>query len=101
VFAVGIGDDVDEQELRAIASEPSERFMYRVGNFALLDTIKDDLAITACEGTASKVFHTLPHLYINGYILFLTSCLVSESKKQVHQEFKITKGVFISLLIWR
>ncbi|WAR04185.1 MATN1-like protein [Mya arenaria] len=49
VFAVGIGEKTDDQELRAIASEPSDEYLFHVGNYGLLDTIKEALAVTACK----------------------------------------------------
>ena len=50
VFAVGIGDQVNKDELKSIASEPVENYMFEVGSYELLDEIKEKLAIGACEG---------------------------------------------------
>lgn len=49
VFAVGIGDQVNKEELKSIASEPVENYMFEVGSYELLDEIKEKLAIGACE----------------------------------------------------
>ncbi|KAH3705220.1 collagen alpha-1(XII) chain-like [Dreissena polymorpha] len=49
VFAIGIGSKTDRDELVAIATEPTDKHVFEVGNYGLLDTIKERLAITACE----------------------------------------------------
>ncbi|CAH1791712.1 unnamed protein product [Owenia fusiformis] len=49
MFAIGVGQDVSNQELNAIASEPSENFVFKVYNFRALDKIRELLAIKACE----------------------------------------------------
>ena len=50
VFAVGVGQDVDMQELNAIASEPAEDYVNTVDNYDALNSIKELLAIKACQG---------------------------------------------------
>ena len=50
VFAVGVGRRTDIKELRAIASEPSEQFVFTVSNFDLLQSIREELAMSACAG---------------------------------------------------
>ncbi|OWF49639.1 Collagen alpha-5(VI) chain [Mizuhopecten yessoensis] len=51
MFAIGIGDGVDETELRGIASEPDDKFFFIVDNYDKLDTahIKSLLACRACR----------------------------------------------------
>lgn len=49
VFAVGIGDQVNNEELKSIASEPIENYLFNVGGYELLDEIKEELAMGACE----------------------------------------------------
>ncbi|XP_062601604.1 cartilage matrix protein-like [Saccostrea cucullata] len=49
VFVIGIGDQVDEKELKAIASKPTDNFMFEIDNFDALKTIKDTLAIRTCK----------------------------------------------------
>lgn len=41
---------VDQVELEAIASKPLDTYMFTVDNFDALDSIKEQLAISACEG---------------------------------------------------
>ena len=48
VFAVGIGNGVDMIEIRNIASDPSDDYMFQVADFASLDAIKETLAIKTC-----------------------------------------------------
>lgn len=48
LFVIGIGSQVDTMELEAIASKPTKTYMFSIGNFDALDSIKDTLAIRAC-----------------------------------------------------
>ena len=50
LFAVGIGDQIDRQELRTIASTPSEDFMFEIDHFEALSSIKSILTIETCTG---------------------------------------------------
>ena len=56
VFAVGIGDQVNNDELKSIASEPTEQYLFNVGSYELLDEIKEELAMGACEGMLFCLF---------------------------------------------
>lgn len=49
LFAVGIGKKVDQTELKRIANDPDQKFMFHVDSHAALSNIKDFLAITACS----------------------------------------------------
>ncbi|OWF52291.1 Collagen alpha-1(XII) chain [Mizuhopecten yessoensis] len=52
VFAIGVTEDVDVKELKHIASDPGndvQSFIFTVSNFDALETIKDVLAIRACN----------------------------------------------------
>ncbi|XP_067667687.1 collagen alpha-3(VI) chain-like [Haliotis asinina] len=51
IFAIGVGHRVVYSELRNIASEPDSQYMFHVGNFRALDSIKDNLAIRTCAAT--------------------------------------------------
>lgn len=46
----GIGRQVDEDELAAMASKPTGKYMFTIDNFDVLEEIKEQLAIKACEG---------------------------------------------------
>ena len=48
VFAIGVGSNVDQAELEAIASKPQN--VFNVQNFDALDNIQANLKRTACEG---------------------------------------------------
>lgn len=50
VFAVGIGSQTNKDELEAIASSPTENYLFEVGNYDLLKIVKEKLAVKACEG---------------------------------------------------
>ena len=47
-FAIGIGSGVDMIEIRNIASDPSDDFVFQVADFGSLDAIKETLAIKTC-----------------------------------------------------
>ncbi|CAH1791714.1 unnamed protein product [Owenia fusiformis] len=49
VFAIGVGANINKKELEAIASDPDEQYVYTVDNYDALDTIKNMLAMKACE----------------------------------------------------
>lgn len=48
IFSVGVGDGVDRSELRGMASRSS--YVFDVATFNALDSIRDRLTKTACEG---------------------------------------------------
>ena len=53
VFAIGVGDNSRGEELQALASKPSDRFVLHVNNFTDLHNIDDLLAIKTCEIAAA------------------------------------------------
>lgn len=50
IFAIGIGDKTNAQELMALASDPDDLFVFHVNNFEALTGIKDLLAVKTCDG---------------------------------------------------
>lgn len=48
LFSIGIGMSVERTELRDIASDPDDDFVFHVSNFSVLGTIKNILAIKTC-----------------------------------------------------
>lgn len=49
VFSIGIGYYADLLEIRNIASDPDDNFVFQVDDFRSLDTIKEILAIKTCD----------------------------------------------------
>lgn len=49
IFTIGVGRDVDENELAAIASEPTGKFRHLVASFDILATLVDLLAVSTCS----------------------------------------------------
>ncbi|ESP01322.1 hypothetical protein LOTGIDRAFT_67597, partial [Lottia gigantea] len=49
VFAIGVGDAVDDVELSDIASDPDSQFKFHATDFEALQRIKEELAIKTCE----------------------------------------------------
>ena len=50
LFAVGVGKNLDLNELKAIASEPTDFHVLMVESFAGLNNIRELLAIKTCTG---------------------------------------------------
>ncbi|CAC5389271.1 COL6A [Mytilus coruscus] len=48
LFAIGVGNKFDMNELIDIGSKPSEDFVYDVDKYNMLDSIRETLAIKAC-----------------------------------------------------
>lgn len=49
VFAIGIGHGIDLLEIKNIASNPDDDYVFQVDDFNSLETIKDVLAIKTCK----------------------------------------------------
>ena len=50
VFVIGVGDNIDQKELNAIASSPKDRYVFEVDDYDALDTIRELLGIEVCKG---------------------------------------------------
>jgi len=50
LFAVGVGDMVDVNELEAISSRPSDNYTLQVESYAVLSGIRDTLTTRICNG---------------------------------------------------
>lgn len=48
LFAIGIGTDVDKTELKRIANDPDDKYVFHVSSFAALATIRSLVAVSAC-----------------------------------------------------
>ena len=49
LFAIGIGGNTNERELRGIATD-EENFMFKVDGYSALDALKNVLAVRTCRG---------------------------------------------------
>jgi hypothetical protein len=70
MFAIGVGQFINRDELEQIASEPVNNYYYTVDDYNALETIKKFLAWEACTGTTML-------LLVNSDILRSTDCQVS------------------------
>ena len=57
LFAIGIGGNTNERELRGIATD-EENFMFKVDGYSALDGIKNLLAIRTCRGKCKIIICT-------------------------------------------
>ncbi|KTG31096.1 hypothetical protein cypCar_00004719, partial [Cyprinus carpio] len=53
LFAIGV-KNADENELKAIASEPEETHVYNVADFSIMSTIVDGLTSKVCDGVEQQ-----------------------------------------------
>ncbi|XP_043078905.1 collagen alpha-1(XIV) chain-like [Puntigrus tetrazona] len=53
LFAIGV-KNADENELKAIASEPEETHVYNVADFSIMSTIVDGLTRKVCDGVEQQ-----------------------------------------------
>ncbi|XP_050403923.2 cartilage matrix protein [Patella vulgata] len=49
IFSIGVGPYIDQQELEDIASDPNQKFVFNVENYGALSSIRNLLAVQACE----------------------------------------------------
>ncbi|PVD20005.1 hypothetical protein C0Q70_20499 [Pomacea canaliculata] len=54
VFAIGVGNQIDVAELRAMASQPSSEFVFEVTNFQALSGIKKELVTRTCKACINR-----------------------------------------------
>lgn len=73
VFAVGVGSEVDRQELANIASQPTGQYVMTVRNYFALHTIKHLLAVKTCKGRRIDCCIQFIRLYLTS--VFCTSQL--------------------------
>lgn len=65
IFAIGVGQHLDFEELEGIGSEPAEKHVFNVSTFSDLEGIKDRLPSNACEGILEKT----ESYFTNSFIL--------------------------------
>ena len=53
VFSIGVGSSANEQELKAMATDPDVTHVFSVTNFISLNTITRTLAQETCQGKIS------------------------------------------------
>ncbi|HEY4519149.1 MAG TPA: VWA domain-containing protein [Candidatus Paceibacterota bacterium] len=71
IFAIGVGNNIDDEELNAIASDPDSQFKFLVSNFkALLNTITLLMTTDCCSsdgGYGLALNGSLNEVYMTGY----------------------------------
>eukprot|EP00064_Thunnus_orientalis_P015686 superscaffoldBa00002957_g15742 len=58
IYTIGVGN-ANETQLRAIASDPDEIYMYSVSNFSFLLDIIDNLTINLCNNALDPTLHII------------------------------------------
>ena len=53
VFCIGVGSGANEEELKAMATDPDDTHVFTVTDFTSLDNITGTLAQTTCQGKMS------------------------------------------------
>ena len=49
LFVIGVGNNINIDELRTIASDPDNEFLYRVEDFNQLESLRDTLLMRLCQ----------------------------------------------------
>ncbi|KAL3865706.1 hypothetical protein ACJMK2_043068 [Sinanodonta woodiana] len=57
MFSIGVGSGVKTIELKAMASKPSEKYVFKVSDYSALDSIRNSLTETACDDFPSEPPH--------------------------------------------
>lgn len=64
LFAIGIGKDIDKTELKRIANDPDDKYVFHVNSFAALATIRSMVAISACGAVPDQPSNLLCKLFL-------------------------------------
>ena len=57
IFGIGVGEEVNPQELRDIANQPSEQFTFNVTGFDALEHIRDQVSEAACIVASGNCYY--------------------------------------------
>ncbi|KAK3608159.1 hypothetical protein CHS0354_034118 [Potamilus streckersoni] len=57
MFSIGVGSGVKRVELKAMASKPTDKYVFEVNDYSALDFIRESLTETACDGVQSDQPH--------------------------------------------
>ena len=71
LFAIGIGSGIDESELRQIANDPDDTFVFQVNDFDVIENIRSLVSQEACEGMLNNKNHW-PYFFVR---LFVFDCM--------------------------
>ena len=69
MFAIGVGDYYDEDQLKSIVSQPHEQFLIKVDSYQNLQGVKDSLLHTVCSSVTEPVSTPVPDPYLPGKLL--------------------------------
>ena len=73
---LGITNEVDEAELRAISSQPPENHMFFSPNFDSLPTIKDHVLSQMCYGKFINNHNQMEEIFIKNLISLINGVMV-------------------------
>ena len=73
IYAIGVGNDVQQQDLDYIASTPTDKFTSRVGDFSDLDDTIADILAEVCEGGVQDICD--PSCSNNDFYCGCTECI--------------------------
>ena len=74
ILTIGVGPNVDEEELKLIASDPDDHHVFKVTSYRTLQQIADAMVERTCEGkliirAISTVYYILHHVHLRMNIL--------------------------------
>ena len=73
IFTIGVGKRADLEELKEIASDPDDYFVFHVGDFKALDSLNYKLPTSTCVGKYNDYIMHLNLLAIFGFYLLRLS----------------------------
>ena len=80
MFAVGIGDQVSQNELIGIGNTPSSDFVFNADDFATLPAILDQVVTAACQVVAGEII-SLNYSYEELILFFLLLMVIYCTQK--------------------
>lgn len=90
VFAIGVGKDTDYHELKQMASDPDVNFVFRVGAYDALESIKHILVIKTCKVADERPMRSPPALFPKRHmdVMFLVDeCQFARPQLQLVKNF--------------
>ena len=54
MFAIGIGEEISQDELNGIGNRPSRQFVFNAENFDALIAIREQVVVAACQAASGK-----------------------------------------------
>lgn len=87
LFTIGVGKRADIEELKEVASDPDEHFVFQVGDFKALDGLNYKLPTSTCVGKATYIpepLRTTIYFFLPLISVICISYLQLECNSSIH-----------------